>query len=365
MKKVGLITVHDWHNYGSMFQTYAMWKFIDSLDNTLCEVIDFIPEFLDKSNAYELYKENKLNAPEFCEYFQDVIGRKNKFDSFYSLYQKSKHKYFSDVEMEEAPPEYDVYVSGSDQIWNVNFRIKSRSYFLNFTDSKNKLAFSTSVGRCKERKLQDYSEYINDYKKIFIREESGVERVKNVTGRDDIDMMIDPTFLYDKDEWLGLAPDEHIINGKYLVCYATLESQLDEIMPIIYMLHKKFDIPVVLFGMVKPRKEDWIINKVDIGPLEFLSLYRDAEFIVTHSFHGTAFSLNLNKNFLVFNDRTHNFRKTNLLKQFNLEGRVVRSIDDVEAALKHELDYIGINEKINILRDKAKNNIEYWIGECK
>ena len=80
-------------------------------------------------------------------------------------------EYLSDEEIEKNPPKYDIYVSGSDQIWNVNFRIASRAYFLAFAKSDKKFAFASSVGRCQIDKLEAYKPFIMDYNKIFIREE--------------------------------------------------------------------------------------------------------------------------------------------------------------------------------------------------
>ena len=364
-KKVGLITVHDWHNYGSMLQTYAMCKYIDSLENVSCEVIDFIAEKFDASRAYALYDSKVLDDSKYQNYALDVEKRRKCFEEFYDAYKKSSERYHSDEEIEANPPRYDVYVSGSDQIWNVNFRIASRAFFLGFTDSENKLAFSTSVGRCMERKLVKYADLMKKYKKIFIREETGAERIRNVTERTDVDSMIDPTFLYSKEEWLKLLPTDRVVAEKYIICYATIESQLEDMMPILNKIREKYKFQVVLFGMVLPRNEEWIINKVDVGPYEFLRLYRDAEFVLTHSFHGTAFSINFNKEFLVFNDKTHNFRKTDLLKRFGLTNRVVHKVEDVESALESFLNYEEVNVVLDDLRKKAQSDIERWIGECQ
>ena len=355
---IGLITLHSFFNYGSMLQAYALQHYLDSLPMTSCELIDYAPPRQDNNRAYFLYQD----LPEYAElrekYRDDLVKRRELFGDFMKLYKLSRH-YGSDEELEADPPKYDAYVSGSDQIWNVNFRIASRAYFLAFAKKAPKFAFATSVGRAPREKLEAYGDFIRDYKRIYIREESGRDVVQNLT-QDKVETMCDPTWLFDGDFWRNRATQGRITDDEYIACYATLNDQLQDMMPILKKLHEKFDLPAVLFGMGFPKDEPWIKNVVAAGPLEFLQILSGAKFILTMSFHGTAFSMNFGIPFLTFNDSSINLRKTGLLQRFNLSGRIVHNSDEVEQALTVPLDFAKMQKQIDEERKWAKREI----GKC-
>ncbi|MCM1495268.1 MAG: polysaccharide pyruvyl transferase family protein [Bacteroides sp.] len=351
-KRVGMITLHSLYNCGSMLQSYALNHFLNTMDGVDCEIIDFIPNSLDNKRAFRI--EGELAE----KYAVDIENRNKKFSDFMKQYYRlGATAYHSDEEIEKNPPIYDIYVSGSDQIWNANFRIASRAYFLGFTNSKYKYAFAPSVGRCMEERLSAYYDELQAYKKIWVREKVGAERIKNVTGRNDIGWMSDPTLLYTQNDYNNMIGEETIYRHDYIACYATLDEQLDMMMPILEALSKRFDLPVLLIGGVIPREEAWIINRVDIGPLEFLQVIRDAKLVLSQTFHGTIFSIIYNKNFLTFNDSMPNFRKTGLLREFGLLDRIVHNEKEIDDALKSPLDYEIINEKMQVLQAEAKGNI--------
>ena len=208
-----------------------------------------------------------------------------------------------------------------------------------------------------EEKLSMYRDLLLSYKRIWVRERTGLSRIKNVSGREDIGWMPDPTFLYTHKDYDKIAAKETIYNGDYIACYATLDDQLDMMMPILHKLSKQYDMPVVLIGGVVPREEAWIINRVAIGPREFLQAVRDAKMVETQTFHGTIFSILYNKNFIVFNDAMPNFRKTGLLEELGLIGRIVHNANETEQALLSPLNYDSINEKLSAIRQEAQNNI--------
>lgn len=357
-KRIGMITLHSLHNCGSMLQSYALNHFLNSLEGAECEIIDFVPASLDNKRAFRI--EGALAE----KYAAEVEARNQKFCHFMQeYYHQGNRKYCSDEEIEAEPPVYDIYVSGSDQIWNANFRIASRAYFLGFTNSAHKYAFAPSVGRCMEEKLSAYHDQLMAYKKIWVREKVGVERVKNVTGREDIGWMSDPTLLYTSQDYDLSAEKKRVCESDYILCYATLDEQLDMMMPILKSLSERFDLPVLLIGGIIPREEPWIINRVDIGPKEFLCAVREAKLVLTQTFHGTIFSVLYHKPFLVFNDNMPNFRKTGLLRELDLLERIVHNEKEIDKALSYTLDYDVIERKIEVMRVEAKEAIRSCIEE--
>lgn len=359
MKKIGMITLHSWFNYGSMLDALALNSVLDTFsDHYECEIIDFVPPSIaDNVRSYRLYTDDPCYAELREKYKEEIIQRKKVFGEFRKLYKQGSHTYLSDEEIEANPPQYDIYVSGSDQIWNANFRIASRAYFLAFTKSEEKYAFSTSIGRCKKDKLSAYLKYITQYKKIYIREAVGAQYLIDEMSVE-ADTMIDPTLILNKNYWLSLIPETPMVSGDYILVYSTLDDELEIMMPVVKYLKEKLGMKVVLFGMVIPRTEEWIENIVVAGPLEFIRLFRDAKLVVANSFHATAFSVNLNVPFVIYNDDLENPRKEGLLKMVGLMGRVVHSLEEckkIDDLL--EVDFSYANLVLERERERAMNNI--------
>lgn len=339
-KKIGLITIHNWFNYGSMLQSYAMNRILDGIEGYECELIDFTPaSIVGNERSWRLYSD----VPEYRElrkkYKQEIVERRRVFEAFEKLYKLGGTVYQSDEEIEENPPVYDIYVTGSDQIWNVNFRIASRAYFLAFTESREKYAFSTSIGRCGKERLEEYREFIEKYKQIFIREKAGAELLAEMFPEKEIGTLIDPTLMLEKRQWEDIVDEERICREPYIGCYATLDDELDKMMPILKFLHDKFRKKVILFGMILPREEEWLENLIVAGPLEFIRIIRDADFILTNSFHATLFSLNFHTQFFTYNDELENPRKEGILRMVHLEKRIVHNLAECREVLEETIDF--------------------------
>ncbi len=362
MKKVGLITLHRWFNYGSMLQAYAGNHLLNSLGYD-CELIDFTPPRIDNNRSYKLYNEEPQWQELREQYREEIHNRKKCFQTFMDLYKCSAEKYVSDDELEQNPPLYDAYVTGSDQIWNVNMRLASKAYFLNFIDSTEKFAFSTSIGRCKEEKLGPYKHYIEMYNKIYMREEDGENRIQQMCPEVEVNQMIDPTLILTRTDWDAIIKPERLVEQEYVACYATLDDELDAMMPIIRRVYDEKHLPIVLFGMVLPREENGIINVVDAGPLEFIRLIRDAELLITHSFHGTAFALNYNTPFMTYNDRLENPRKEGVLRMVGLQDRIIHNESEALKILNEPISFEHANKVIQKERDDAIRNIKECLGE--
>ena len=361
MKKVGLITLHRWFNYGSMLQSYAENYLLNAMGYD-CELIDFTPPRIDNNRSYKLYNDDISLIELKNKYRDDIEERKNNFNQFMKLYKCSIRQYKDDEELLDNPPLYDAYVTGSDQIWNVNMRIASKAYFLHFIKSKNKFAFSTSIGRCKEDKLSPYKQYIELYNQIYMREEDGKELISKMCPKVEVGQMIDPTLIMEKKEWDNVITSERIINGEYIACYATLDDELDNMLPILRKLYEKEKIPIVLFGMIIPREEDGIINLVNVGPLEFIRLIRDAKLLVTHSFHGTAFALNYNIPFMTYNDELENPRKEGVLRMVGLSNRIIHNTEEMLNIIDEKIDFSDVNMILKVERERAKSIIRTCLG---
>lgn len=362
-KRVGVITQHSYHNYGSLLQAYATNSLLNELGYD-CELIDYVAPKQDMRRAYKLYQD----APEYDalkkRYAAQIERRKQNFTDFTRLYRLSPKHYSSDAEIEADPPQYDIYVTGGDQVWNVNFRIASAAYFLAFTDAQEKYALSTSIGRCKEDKLSAYKQYLVQYKRIYVREQAGADLLNHLLdGEPNVSTIADPTFILPRDKWMKTASTESFFGEDYIGCYATLDDDLDAMMPILKELHDRTHLTVVLWGMTLPREEDWIVNVVEAGPREFLKLISGAQLLVTSSFHGTAFAANFGVPFLVYKDQLEDSRKDGILTLLDHPHRLVHSVEDLSKALNGGVNFTHIENVLAAERERAIGIINECLGD--
>ena len=213
--------------------------------------------------------------------------------------------------------------------------------FLNFVPSEKKIAYAASIG-LKEIPAEFQSicrQGMASFKNISVRESNAAVIVKNLTGRD-VEVVLDHLFLLTPDEWLKIARRPSWLKGKYergyILTYFFNDRPIDE----IKILSKKLNLPIInLF-------DENIFNHYAIGPEEFIYLFANANFVVTHSFHGTAFSILFKRPFTIYIKENTWIDKvaeriTSLLKLFALEDRMIKDKSNYEA----EIDF-SVSDKI-------------------
>lgn len=334
MKKVGLITFHGAHNYGSMLQAYALQNVI-KLCGYHCEIIDFRSDI--QREMYSVFKKNKNIKDVLRNIYRlrNYKERKRKSDKFEDFIKNkllvSKDRYKSLEEIMSNPPDYDMYVCGSDQVWNMHCVDFSPAYFLPFAKEKKCISFAPSLGVVNE--LYDgftvqFESLIKNIDYISVRENQAADIINKLTDKE-AEVVLDPTFLLKKEKWDKLT-GKAIINTPYILFYS-LECN-DEVLNIAKGISRKYNLPIV--NPVYSRKYDdkSFIKVYDSGPLEFINLIKNASLICTNSFHGTAFSIIYRKPFyslagtsdkLMSNDS----RRMNILKKLNLQDRIIYNPD--------------------------------------
>ena len=322
MKSVGIITMHKVPNFGSALQAYALQRKVDELGYD-AELIDY-----HYPNEYHCARQGLTYFPQrstFRLFMLNVIARLmlalrlNKFKKkaeervnryellknyrrFYKKFFKLSRFYDSIESVCDNPPDYDIYVTGSDQVWNPRFVANDPVFFLDFAGvGKPRLSYAASMSsRRIDKEFEDsYKVYLEKYDVISVREKSTAEIVSKMTGRE-TDVVSDPSLLLDKDEWLGICPKESLLKENFLLLY--IQSYSYDPYPNIVTFTKKMAEHlglkvVILLGLRKGYSIDGAVTFETAGPFEFLQLFRDAQFVVTTSFHGTVFALNFGKKF--------------------------------------------------------------------
>lgn len=361
--KIAIITMHRVLNYGSALQAYA-------LQNTLLK-LGYDNELIN----YVFLKQKKTSLKEHFYYLvcalreffrgNPIKNKRNRFNSFYCRYFKETSRvFYSENDLKEIGDMYDCYITGSDQVWNPIHIVDDTSYLLSFVNSEKKkisYASSFSVTSLPDKEKNVFRKYLRQYTSISVREFSGVKIVKDLLGVIP-SVTCDPTLLVDEKSWRSIIPSTPLlVKGKYILVYILkyAYNPFPYINEIIDDIAHRMGIPVVSidtpYGLTINSK---ITNIRDAGPLEFLSLFLNASFVITTSFHGTAFSLNFKKNFIsvVSDDDKFDTRMRDLLKIVGAEDRMV--IYNNYKTISTFVDYKDISLKLDVFKRKSLDFLE-------
>ncbi|WP_368490074.1 polysaccharide pyruvyl transferase family protein [Clostridium sp. BJN0013] len=344
--KVATITFGYSQNLGALLQAYALAQFIQRLGHD-CKII----KYKDFDNRpFETVK-GLLDGLSDLIFLPDCKNKIKKINLYRQKYLPFTEKtYYITDDMRELNQQFDVFVAGSDQIWNVHKGVVDE-FFLSFVDEQHKkISYGASFGL--SMIPNEYREKtaigINNFDLISVREKTGVELVKQLTGLS-CEQVLDPVFLKPKNEWEEFCGPRKL-KEKYIFVYPTQITE--NLTKTVKELKKKTGYRVCsLFYF-------WGVDKVikDADPIELVNYIRNAEFVVASSFHATAFSIILNKKLFVIPHSTTGSRVVDLLTDLNMKDCIVL---DSQHLNMENIDYEAVNslllEKIiaskNFLRE--------------
>lgn len=360
--KIGVLTFQTTNNFGAILQSYALQKVLQELGQNP-EIINYQCEYISKPYKLINFKKKGIRG-----YLFSLIGyicylpRTKACDNF------RKHmKYSSKVNtknINKIADDYDCYIVGSDQVWNYRLTNGDTRYLLDFVkENSKKFSYAASLG-VKEIDLvhkETYSKLLSQFSFISVREKQGAEVVERLINQP-VSVVLDPTLLLSANEWLQIAKDPKI-EEEYILVYQLGISK--RMVNFVKNISKKTGlrvlyIPFPLGGYVGCR------CKWKIGPAEWLGLFANASYIVTDSFHGTAFSILFNKPFYTEASGQHQnvgSRLYNLLEMFGLEGCLFS--DEIQFEIAPQVDYGSVNEKLEIERNKSKDFLKSFLDHSK
>ena len=341
MKKVGIITITGLGNYGNRLQNYALQQAIEKSTDCTCET------FLNKSCRLKGYIKKIIKPTHGA-----LTKREQVFQEF-----NDNFIHFSDIKINNISKdrrilEYDCLVCGSDQIWNSDYPENDKANFGYFFKNLKTISYAASFGTdsIAENKKNRYAKYLKRMEAISVREDKGKELAEQLTGRTDIGVHVDPTFLLTAEDWKKVEKKPPMYKGeKYILKYFLGEknSEVNQQLEKYAVAHQ-----LQIIDVISPDSPYY-----NIGPSEFLYLERNAELIVTDSFHSCVFAIIYQKPFIVAERKEKNLqgmgsRIDTLLKKFHLEDRKYHS-DNFE---KMTLDVIDFN---NIIERERKESFQY------
>ena len=343
MKKIRTITFHSVLNYGAIIQTYALVKYLRNMGHD-ARLINYQP----------FYFINQVYRPSlgFLKTFQK-IKKIIKFNNFRKQFIPQTRLYTRFNSLRNIHSDY--FVCGSDQIWNKHITGNKidKAFFLDFAATAAKrIAYAASSGHFK---LDiEYNDLLRNFDSLGVREESLQQNIKEINGELVVHTVLDPCLLIeDYDDVLStkkVPAQDYILS--YCVGSGDTKNTFDHILEEV-KVHSS--LPIFHVGSHKSKYAD--VNYLDLSPSDWIGLFKNANFIITSSFHGMAISIKFQKNFITIphSIKGLNSRQMTLLKSLDLESRQLNNKNDVERIYFESVNYINVNRKLlEIIRESKE-----------
>lgn len=365
--EIATLTTYDVYNYGASLQAYALSTYLANKGNEV-EIINYQPDYLTRKYDYKwVNPESSMSkyaitraVYRILKYLQrqTTMGRKRQFDNFnHRVLKETNEIYHSFEELEANPPLADLYIVGSDQIWNVFYEAgRDPAFFLEFVNKGKKASYAASFSYLDidEVNRKRIKQSLDTFTAVSVREYHGMD----ILGSMDIKgtWVLDPVFLLSIDEWKKImAPFAK--TEKYLLIYDFEGNKELKEFAIQYAKEKQLKIYSIndTYPLLYADR-----NFGSAGPKEFLSLIYHCDAFVSNSFHGTAFSIIFNKPVFVFNRHRHkvNSRMESLMSLFGLNHFILLDRTMYKAAIDATFDFSRINAIIERELVKSKQFIE-------
>ncbi len=364
-RSVGIITYHYFHNYGAVLQAYALSTVISKMGYR-CQIIDFRPE-VDTARSFVLPR-NPLqlsNALFWLFFWRDHRLYNERFDEFIAKYLPlTEQCYRSALALRENPPHFDTYVCGSDQIWHPLLlnREFGLPFLLDFVPpGSRRVAYAPSFGvsEISEQYKTTIAECLTRFDALSVRESVGQTIVRQLINRP-AEHVLDPTLLLQAEDYYRIAIEPK--NNKDFVLVYPMELGKDNVfLRLVKIARAQLKLPFV-FVFPDGYSNRWLRFadqvRFDAGPREFLGLLKQASFVLTNSFHGTAFSILFGKPFLGAPHSGTNARIRSILELLELEHRQLAYPETIveKPELLEKIDYSRAHQ---LLQTEVERSLEY------
>ena len=324
-KKIGIITINDFNNYGNRLQCYAVQHYLENMGYIVENIYN---EYNRDSFIVSSGKKIIRNMRNFKQRKRIAI-RKQNFHEFNKYIKFSKESIINGQIDKDLNEKYDFFITGSDQVWNPSDSGRSEIDFLNFASEEKRISFSASMGveRLPDDAIEKYKQYLNHFKSISVREEAAKKIVEDLTNRKDVEVLVDPTMLLTIEEWEEVSQKPSVnYSSKYILTYFLGGGKERE--EVIKRIAKKYSCEII---------DIYDKNSIfySCGPQHFLNLEKNAFLICTDSFHSAVFSFLFNRPFIVFNRENAkmdmNSRMDTFLSKFGLQQNryiIDRNLDE-------------------------------------
>lgn len=371
-KRVGIITIHKIRNCGSTLQALSLQNYISLLGYDT-ELIDYkYPNAFHKRKIFYCILKDFyffLRAIIFFFKYNGDWGKKNR--KFWMKYYKLSPKYVSRKKIFSAPPLYDIYVVGSDQVWNTDYTYGDDVFLCSFAPSASKkISYASSVGHenIPEEYESSFRNYLTSFSNISIRDNKCKSYLEKLLDRN-ILTVCDPVFLTPSDFYNTILQNSKVkVPKNYILVYLLnyMFEPFPDVCEIVDLIREKYQLPIVyMFGTHTQSKMVSADFYVPIPSVEdFLFLIKNAKFIITSSFHGTAFSIIFRKQFYsVVSRNSGDYRISDLLKLVNLSERAIEYNCKLDMQNMSNIEWDNKDADILSYVNESKKYLRESLGE--
>ncbi len=305
--KVAILTITDGQNYGNRLQNYALQQL---LRRSGCDAETIhMSTFRDRNSIQEYKLIIKQIIKRFLQHKNTCFGqlkRKKKFQQFNSMIEWSDYSLKSNIIPVDIDKAYDCFVCGSDQVWNLRFKIVEENihnHLAYFAPKEKKISYAASfgTGALKPGTEELFRKELSSFKALGVREEAGKQLIEKLCNRRDAQVVLDPTMMLSTEEWASVAKKPLYVKKQRFIVTYFLGGRSETIKNYITAICQKYQ--AVAFNLDIEFLKDNEIENQDVfctSPDEFVWLMQHAECILTDSFHATVFSILFHKPFAVF-----------------------------------------------------------------
>ena len=386
MKKVGLAVVVYKKNYGSLLQAYATQAALARL-GVRPEVMPIGPFSSRIRKGKVRFFVSRLKSREERQYLRSMLEtevRKKLSTQFASNIRMRNAKYSdflennlifspkssSIAEVVDQCRSYRAVIVGSDQLWRPS-NIEGDFFTLNFVPhGTRRIAYATSFGvaQLPKQQWEKAGRFLSRFDHISVREETGKALVKSISGRD-VPVVCDPSMLLEAEQWSQLEPQWRPQEG-FILCYFLGANRGHRVFAQKLAAVTGLRIVALLHGATFIPGDDSFPHEAryDVGPAEFLTLVRKAEYVCTDSFHGTVFSILFQRKFFSFarfeenSELSTNNRLETLLGWCGLDERLLSGKEDISASLELQIDYDTVLQRVAQKRQAGMAYLQMALG---
>ena len=373
--------MHKVINFGSALQAWALQTAVQKMGFDALLIDYKYPNDYYYKHAVQISQVKhsvwkKIRVKKLIHYIKLKLYKRQtqiqRFQEFWNHNFRMTCSYESLDNLKSKSPNADIYMTGSDQIWNPNTMYGDPAFFLNFGDKQiPRISYAASFGTNEINSIYSprYADYLSKYTTLGVREKSGRSIIKHLLNRD-ATLVCDPTFLLTAEDYKHLYFQSRVhINKPYLLAYILdyAYNPYPAIDNVISEVSKMLGLHVVylLCGNVNGYKLG-STTVSDAGPNEFVRLFSDAKFVVTSSFHGTAFSLIHRKSFYsILPAEDKDSRIASFLKELQLDSRGIKANQTVHLSSDELLiDYGIVESSIVDYRSKSLEFLRNSLSQC-
>ena len=351
--RTGIVTFINTINYGASLQAYALQEALRSFGID-AEIIQYTNEFI-RNKELNLNKKVSLKILIKTVVMGNAIKR--KAEKFKAFEEKNINfgLFLNNDSVNKVNSYYDCFITGSDQVWNMDITHSDWFYFLSFvSDARKKISYAPSFGNVKfpPEKIPGAMNYLKRFDALSVREKSGQDFIRANCDLS-AEVVVDPTLLLDKDEWkkiTSFVPKEK----HYILVY--FPNNKKQVFNFVKQLSKKTGCKIIYLS-ISPKIERGVKTIYDASPEEFLGWFNHADYVVTGSFHGTAFSINMEKQFF-YEPSGEGSRIDNIVSICGVKNRSILTPDIIDDVI----DYDQVRTRLQAERQKSLDWLRGALG---